>query len=1407
MKNITRLSEFNDLITDSNGEFKLFSIDQQSNVVYFITENNQLIIYSPSTKKVSMKIELNEQDILSEGAKVISIQFIPDLDAVCMASNKGDILMYSTSNGELECVGIVGSGITCMSWSPDYELFILATESETLIQMTKDWEMINEVSINSYLPSKPKTTTTTTTTTTATTSTTTTTTNTSNINKTPIITWRGDGQYFACSSYEEDIGKIQLRIWERSLQLHSMNESEVTGLENQISWRPNGSMIAVSQRLEQTRHDIAFFERNGLKHGEFTLRSKGEIQSIQWSSDSEILGIQLYLEDEKRSVLQLWHRSNYYWFLKQEIQCGGEYGSNEKIVNIQWDLSSPIIRTLTQMGRFSEYRLCWDYDVSQGFSENNPSTVVMVDGNQLKLTPFRRLVVPPPMSAYSIELPEKLNCLGFSFNQSTYQLSVMVDQSILIYTPAILPPIPKATLKMKSTNGLLPPLPADFKPNLPNYSVAPTLTGRVEIDKTKLQLYKIRHFLWLNQSTFIGVESKTNQNSDSIVEMVFNVENGKLENIYRTSVQTKILRLTHHLESLDQCLFESIDGYLHLYNSSTSPSSSGNLEQPTSISPFIYQENIFKFPTPCPWFSSCRINEEDSVVGLNDRNKLYINQSLLCTDCNSFALHNKFLLFTTVSHVLRSVSLLAPPPTQPLQYIPVSNVIGNYVGHKSQPLQQQSNYDDSIRDVERGSRIVAVVPHDTRLVLQMPRGNLEAISPRSLTLATIREMINNHQYLSAFLTMRRNRIDMNFLYDHNPTDFIRHIEDFVDQIQQIDYLNLFISSLRDEDTTKTLFIDLETKHLLPPTNVVKPSSIVIGKVNLVCDSLRKVFMEKDSIKFNLPILTTYVKKSPPELDQVLRLIQSLRGEEINEQGETIVNRLAEESLDYIVFLVDVNKLYDIALGTYDFELVIMVAQKSQKDPKEYITFLQELQKMEKFYQRYSIDKYLSRWELALYNLSRAGKKYQQDCLDLIISNKIYKEALVNYGSNSGSSSSSGNENDTLIEEKEEMFKKVLNIYGDHLVESNQFEDAAYLFLQAGEQKKSINAFRDSGLWENATSQAKKSSFTKEQLDQLVIELSEILKRNSKFQQAAQCLEKFQHIDQAIQMYCEGYYFNEALLLSSSSSSNQENFEQQQQQQLIKKSLLDSLSHQINEINNNYEKYEKMSTRIVIVRTNKLNYVPLLLPRGQGDFETGSMMSGMSGMFSEGGMSVNSALSNVTTSSYVSTYSQQTGTFSTATKTRLKKKDKKQKPQKVRITGKEGSPYEEDYLVEQMKKLIPSASQQESIGRIIKGLVLLGLFNDARQLSTLYQKYLDLIDTSLDALSASATAILPENKKEKEREQRLQLEQLEEQQLQQQQQQQQQQSQQQQTSTNKIITLNIKQVVVSRDKSNWNLTIF
>lgn len=40
--------------------------------------------------------------------------------------------------------------------------------------------------------------------------------------------------------------------------------------------------------------------------------------------------------------------------------------------------------------------------------------------------------------------------------------------------------------------------------------------------------------------------------------------------------------------------------------------------------------------------------------------------------------------------------------------------------------------------------------------------------------------------------------------------------------------------------------------------------------------------------------------------------------------------LVEDAVKYVIFLVDANKLFDTALGMYDFSLVLMVAQHSQK---------------------------------------------------------------------------------------------------------------------------------------------------------------------------------------------------------------------------------------------------------------------------------------------------------------------------------------------------------------------------------------------------------------------------------------------------------------------------------------------
>jgi elongator complex protein 1 len=51
------------------------------------------------------------------------------------------------------------------------------------------------------------------------------------------------------------------------------------------------------------------------------------------------------------------------------------------------------------------------------------------------------------------------------------------------------------------------------------------------------------------------------------------------------------------------------------------------------------------------------------IVGMDKRSRLYLNKELLSSECTSFALHDKFLLYTTAANSLRFLSLHLPLPS------------------------------------------------------------------------------------------------------------------------------------------------------------------------------------------------------------------------------------------------------------------------------------------------------------------------------------------------------------------------------------------------------------------------------------------------------------------------------------------------------------------------------------------------------------------------------------------------------------------------------------------------------------------------------------------------------------------------------------------------------------------------
>lgn len=165
----------------------------------------------------------------------------------------------------------------------------------------------------------------------------------------PRISWRGDGAYFVVSSLSpEGLSDSHphrtLRVYDRQGVLQSTSEA-VPGLEHPLVWRPSGNLIVSTQRFgfdgggagREGRHDVIFFERNGLRHGEFSLKVehlavKGndstsvkngkwgyKVREMVWNSDSSVLAI--WIEGDKGDIVQFWTTGNYHWWVIQLTHC------------------------------------------------------------------------------------------------------------------------------------------------------------------------------------------------------------------------------------------------------------------------------------------------------------------------------------------------------------------------------------------------------------------------------------------------------------------------------------------------------------------------------------------------------------------------------------------------------------------------------------------------------------------------------------------------------------------------------------------------------------------------------------------------------------------------------------------------------------------------------------------------------------------------------------------------------------------------------------------------------------------------------------------------------------------------------------------------------------------------------
>ncbi|KAJ5176282.1 uncharacterized protein N7482_002159 [Penicillium canariense] len=996
--------------------------------------------------------------------RVLSLHYFADNLTACLVLEGGDIIIVREEplpgEDKIEILGSVDVGITAAAWSPDEELLAITTRARTFLYMTREFENVAEITFTEAdlqasqhvsvgwgkketqfqgkrakamrdptVPEKideGKLS--------------------SNDDGSTTISWRGDGAYVAVNTIEEGIRRV-IRVYSREGTLDSVSEP-VDGLEGALSWRPYGNLIAGIQRQDD-RIDVIFFERNGLRHGQFTLRlTEKERQSwasqiqLSWNIDSTVLAVRF------KDRVQLWTTGNYHYYLKQEIPIVIDPACSLPF-SFEWHQEKALRLVSGSSGSILDVDYVFDIDHGSTAIPDDVGAVAVIDGKTLKLTPLRLAGVPPPMAHNELKLDS--NVVDVAFSKSGTRIAVLMEKSFSVFL-----------WSLKSRPVPVPILESSYP-----LSAAPTSRPRQVAFLNETEVYILK---------------------DSAPG---------ISHIERTTLETRETRVVYEAREPEQLssIFAGV-GYPALWFSHARQPS-----LPVSYSSVNYvaadQAEITLWSespnVDTHWARVVSISDEERLlITMTRTGTLYANKRVLAKNCTSFLVTPAHLLFTTSQHLLKFVHL-------------------NRVDDMEVP-EDAPETDERCRSIERGSKLVSVMPSIFAVVLQAPRGNIETIFPRALVLAGIRTFIDRKNYRAAFLACRSQMVDMNILHDYAPQQFMENVQLFIEQVKKIEFIDDFLSRLKEEDVSQTLYKDTLKISRNESAVVAQPDSPSMpllpklpgktSKVNAICDAFLAVL--QNLLDTNLQnLVTAHVCKEPPDLQAGLELVANLR---------THNSEQAQDAIEHMCFLTDANRLYSHALGLYDLELTLLVAQQAQMDPREYLPFLRKLQQLPEIRRQFEIDNHLSRFNKALKHLFTLGA--HEEIRAYVTRHILYKEALEIY------------------KYQPEQLREITHLYADYLQNDSKHKDAAIAYESLSIYDEAYKCYNLAHMWRESLYCAMMASLPEQELTAFITELATTLVDETRDYVSAATIyaEHLHDIVTAARLLCQGSKFADAARL-------------------------------------------------------------------------------------------------------------------------------------------------------------------------------------------------------------------------------------------------------------------------------------
>lgn len=575
------------------------------------------------------------------------------------------------------------------------------------------------------------------------------------------------------------------------------------------------------------------------------------------------------------------------------------------------------------------------------------------------------------------------------------------------------------------------------------------------------------------------------------------------------------------------------------------------------------------------------------------------------------------------------------------------------------------------------------MPTTMSVVLQMPRGNLETIYPRAMVLAGIRQLIDEKEYGKAFAHCRTQRVDMNILYDHNPAQFLSNIGLFLDQLNDVAHIDLFLASLREDDVTETMYKDTKnpeatTNFAASADNADVARKAPPSKVNAICDSILKSIQARKGANLQ-NVITANVCKNPPALEDGLLVVADLIQED---EG------MAEKAVEHICFLQDVNRLYDHALGLYNLDLALLVAQQSQRDPREYLPFIQDLHEKPETRRKFAIDDHLGRREKALQHLHALN--VFDEVKTYTTRHDLYQTAL------------------RLYRYDTDRHNVLTDLYAAYLESQSKYREAGLAYESLNNFARATSCYRAAGAacWREClfTAQLQEPTLSADSLADLASALADALWEAKDYASAATIhLEYLDNPDEAARCLCRGYLFADAMRLVVRRNRPE------LLASAVDTGLADALSSSTEFLADCKAQLRAQVPRIAELRRKAIED-PLAFYEGERP-----------SAFADIPDDVSVASSRVSTSASLFTrYTGKAGSVGTvgSNVSRATSKNRKRE-EKKRARGRKGTVYEAEYLVNSVRRLVERVeSAKGEVERLVFGLMRRGMAERARAIQAL-----------------------------------------------------------------------------------------